>query len=82
MYGARRFMDEAPLMGHGVFQSLGQQAPVVVNPPPATVVPPVVVESPSMFGQIGTIAAIGAVGFLALEVTGITHVLGLKRLMK
>jgi hypothetical protein len=82
MYGARRFMDEQPLMGHPSFQSLGQQAPVVVTPPPATVVPPVVVESPSMFGQIGTLAAIAGVGFLALEVTGVTHVLGLKKYMK
>lgn len=81
MYGTRRFMDAAPMMGHGQFVSLGQQAPVVIQAPyPAQAF--VLEERPSMLSQVGTLAAIAGVGFLALELTGVTNVFHLSRLMK
>lgn len=87
MFGRNAFLYDRPMLGHSRFEALpmdygmGQdQTPVVVTPPPAA--PPVVVNTPSAMAQIGTVAVIGGVLFLASELTGITHVLGLKKYMK
>jgi len=73
-------MYERPAMGHGAFEALpvnydlGQSAPVVIAPPA-----PIVVSPSSSMATIGTVAVIGAVGFAALELLGVTHVLGLRK---
>lgn len=82
MNASRGFLYEQPMLGHNVFEALpvdydlGQAAPIVVTPS----APVIVDRSPAM--TLGTLAAIAAVGFLALEVTGVTHVLGLKKYMR
>lgn len=81
---SRSFLYERPMLGHNVFEglpvdyNLGQDSKPVVIAPPA----PVVVDPSSPMATIGTLAVIGTVGFLALELTGITHVLGLKKYMR
>ena len=79
---SRGFMYERPMLGHNMFEALpvnydlGQAAPapVVVTTPP-----PVVVTPSSPMATIGTVAVVGALGFFALELTGVTHVLGIKK---
>lgn len=85
---SRGFMYERPMLGHNMFEALpvnydlGQAAaapPVVIAPTPPVIVTP---SSPSAMATVGTIAVVGALGFFALELTGITHVLGLKKYMR
>lgn len=80
----RRFMDGASLWERQPFVSLGQQTPVVV--PPVVVAPtpgPIVIEDPARDKwKLGTIAATVGLGFLALEVVGVTNVLGIRKYMK
>lgn len=86
MFGSRTFMDGTPLLGRGVFESLGQgtPAPVVVQAAPAPA--PVVIQTPapeaSLVTQIGTLALIGGIGLFALEITGVTHLTPIRKYVK
>ncbi len=93
MFGRNAFLYDRPMLGHGRFEALpmdyqmGQDAtPVVVTTPavvPAVVpAPAVVVTTPSPMATVGTVAVVGLVAFLATELTGITHVLGLRKYMR
>ncbi len=80
---SRGFMYDRPMLGHSSFEGLpvdyeiGQSTPVVV---PAA--PTVVVAQPNIATTIGTVAIVGAVGFLALELTGVTKFTGIRKYMK
>ncbi len=86
MFGRNAFLYDRPMLGHSRFEALpvdygmGQETPVVVTTPAAA--PAVVVTTPSTMATVGTVAVIGGVLFLAAELTGITHVLGLKKYMR
>ncbi len=91
MFGRNAFLYDRPMLGHGRFEALpmdyqmGQDATPVVVTTPAVVpaaVPAVVVATPSPMATLGTLAVVGLVGFLATELTGITHVLGLRKYMR
>lgn len=86
MFGTRRFMDEVPMLGRPVFQSLGQQAPIATAPAAASTasasVPPVAPERTCTAARVGTVLATLGVGFFALEVTGITNVMGIRKYLR
>lgn len=78
----RRFMDGAVLWERQPFVSLGQQAPLTPTPE-ATPAPTPAPAAPTSNGlKLGTIAATVGLGFLALEVVGVTNVLGIRKYMK
>ncbi len=77
MFGTRRFMDEAPVLGLPVFQSLSSEARL--SQAQVTPVPPPVVQKPKTGAKLLTsVVAVGAIAF-GLELTGVTHVTGLRK---
>jgi hypothetical protein len=82
---SRGFLYDRPMLGHRVFEGLpvdyeiGQAAPA---PTVVTTPAPVVVTTPNLASTIGTVAIVGAVGFLALELTGVTKFTGIRKYMK
>lgn len=84
MFGTRRFMDEVPMLGRPVFQSLGEQTPLmaqggaVVTPTPSGVVSN---EKSCTAARVGTVLATLGVGLFALELTGITNLTGVRKFL-
>jgi len=86
---SRGFLYDRPMLGHRVFEGLpvdyeiGQAAPAPAPAPTVvTTPPPVVVTQPNLASTIGTVAIVGALGFFALELTGVTKFTGLRKYMK
>jgi hypothetical protein len=77
MFGTRRFMDEAPVLGLPVFQSLANETRLSQGAQITPTPPPVVQKSTG--SKIAAAAlAVGAIAF-GLELTGVTHVTGLRK---
>jgi hypothetical protein len=80
---SRGFLYDRPMLGHRIFEGLpvdyeiGQSSTPVVVPTPT-----VVVNQPNVATTIGTVAIVGALGFLALELTGVTKMTGIRKYMK
>ncbi len=77
MFGTRRFMDEAPVLGLPVFQSLSSEARL--SQAQVTPVPPPVVQKPKTGARILTTVVAAGAGLFALELVGVTNVTGLRK---
>lgn len=85
---ARNLLGQQFLFTRGNFEGLpagylmGQAAAppaVVVTPPPPIVVTP---PGPSLVASVGTLALLGGGAFVILELTGVTKVTGMRKILK
>lgn len=80
MFGTRRFMDEAPVLGLPVFQSLSGEARLAQGAT-VTPTPSPVVEKTSTRAKVLTGVVTLGVGLFALELVGVTNVTGVRKFL-